>query len=99
VHINADLANKLNAWSQTGQDPHEILTESKRKGLVVSVDEALQLSQKGKDFISKWTSGKPNSTYVRKPTVHEQPKEERSHSPFDRQQRQGNFREQRSRSY
>ena len=69
MHINADLADKLKSWSTTGHDPHEILSECKRKGLVALVDGALRLSPKGNDFILKWTAGKPENTYTRKPTI------------------------------
>ena len=85
MHINADLAMKLKSWSQTGNDPHEILTEAKRKGLVTNNGDALAITPKGQEFISKWSSGKPENTYVRKPNVEPQQEQSQRRQPFENQ--------------
>lgn len=89
MHVNADLANKLIAWSKSGQDPHDILNDCKRKGLVALVDGALKLSPKGDEFIAKWTAGKPENTYTRKPIIDEQPRQSHSQDNDRRYQPRG----------
>ena len=67
-HPNADIAADLVVWRDTKVDRHGVLQDAQRKGFVSIKGGELVLTQKGIDFITKWTQGKPAGTYVRKPS-------------------------------
>jgi hypothetical protein len=85
VHPNESLAKHLKEFLDTGKDRHDILNESRRKGFVVASDGTDVVTNKGTEFIEKWTSGKPESTYQRKPEI----KEQHDARPFQERPRQG----------
>lgn len=56
AHPHVELAQQLLAWSRTGDDRTGVFDDGKRKGYIIKSGEAWVLSEKGKEFIAKWTS-------------------------------------------
>lgn len=84
MHPNAEFAIKLKAWTETKVDHDDVVAEAQKRGFLTPVDGELSLTTTGEKFISKWTAGKPSSTYERKPIeIHNEPRRPSRNEGFD----------------